>query len=256
MNGTIRGKAFVLGDNVDTDQIIPAEHLSHNPADPDERKHFGRHALSGSDDRTIKLWGTDPTRRGHETEPTRRTSGRRVATRRIDFRRADSIGQFVLSKPENVGWNAKEKTMVLGSDKPGMTMATYAEHFPSISSVTVRGKIVPPSEHCLRIGVGALSLLFNWSGGNQNRFHNAQTVGSTQPHALTPGTMHEIRIAQVDERVVISVDGNEHHTMAARLGGTVTVYTGYGNTIAVTEILIEGAPEPGVRVTRPSHGLR
>jgi len=43
----IRGKAFVLGDNIDTDQIIPAEYLSYNPSDPDERRFFGRYALSG-----------------------------------------------------------------------------------------------------------------------------------------------------------------------------------------------------------------
>ena len=47
MDGQIHGKAFVVGDNVDTDQIIPAEYLSYNPADPDERKHFGLHAMSG-----------------------------------------------------------------------------------------------------------------------------------------------------------------------------------------------------------------
>ena len=47
MEQVIRGKAFVVGDNVDTDQIIPAEHLSYNPADPAERKFFGRYAMSG-----------------------------------------------------------------------------------------------------------------------------------------------------------------------------------------------------------------
>ena len=47
MENIIRGKAFVVGDNVDTDQIIPAEYLSYNPADPEERKYFGMHALSG-----------------------------------------------------------------------------------------------------------------------------------------------------------------------------------------------------------------
>jgi len=47
MEQLIRGKAFVLGDNIDTDQIIPAERLSYNPADPDERKYFGKYALSG-----------------------------------------------------------------------------------------------------------------------------------------------------------------------------------------------------------------
>ena len=43
----ITGRAYVLGDNVDTDQIIPAEYLSYDPSIPEERKLFGRHALSG-----------------------------------------------------------------------------------------------------------------------------------------------------------------------------------------------------------------
>ena len=47
MDSRITGKAFVLGDDVDTDQIIPAQYLSYNPADPDERKYFGQYALSG-----------------------------------------------------------------------------------------------------------------------------------------------------------------------------------------------------------------
>ena len=47
MQMLIRGKAFVVGDNVDTDQIIPAEYLSLNPADPAERTAFGRYAMSG-----------------------------------------------------------------------------------------------------------------------------------------------------------------------------------------------------------------
>ena len=47
MEKVIQGKAFVAGDNIDTDQIIPAEFLSYNPADADERKYFGRYAMSG-----------------------------------------------------------------------------------------------------------------------------------------------------------------------------------------------------------------
>jgi 3-isopropylmalate/(R)-2-methylmalate dehydratase small subunit len=47
MEKQIHGKAFVLGDNLDTDQIIPAEFLSYNPSDPDERKFFGKYAMSG-----------------------------------------------------------------------------------------------------------------------------------------------------------------------------------------------------------------
>ena len=47
MEQEIRGKAFVLGDNIDTDQIIPAKYLTYDPAKADERKYFGRYALSG-----------------------------------------------------------------------------------------------------------------------------------------------------------------------------------------------------------------
>jgi 3-isopropylmalate/(R)-2-methylmalate dehydratase small subunit len=47
MQSIVSGKAYVLGDNVDTDQIIPAQFLSYNPSDPAERKYFGMYALSG-----------------------------------------------------------------------------------------------------------------------------------------------------------------------------------------------------------------
>src|SRR2546421_12653587 len=46
MQSIITGKAYVLGDNVDTDQIIPAQYLSFNPAIPEERKFFGMYAMS------------------------------------------------------------------------------------------------------------------------------------------------------------------------------------------------------------------
>ncbi len=47
MQTQITGTAFVLGDDVDTDQIIPAEYLSFNPANPEERKYFGMYAMAG-----------------------------------------------------------------------------------------------------------------------------------------------------------------------------------------------------------------
>src|ERR1051326_3449866 len=47
MQSIITGKAYVLGDNIDTDQIIPAQYLSFNPAIPEERKFFGMYANSG-----------------------------------------------------------------------------------------------------------------------------------------------------------------------------------------------------------------
>jgi len=47
MQSIITGRAYVLGDNIDTDQIIPAQFLSYNPAQPEERKFFGMYANSG-----------------------------------------------------------------------------------------------------------------------------------------------------------------------------------------------------------------
>jgi 3-isopropylmalate/(R)-2-methylmalate dehydratase small subunit len=47
MEKIISGKAFVLGNNIDTDQIIPAEHLVYSLTDPEEAKKYGHFALSG-----------------------------------------------------------------------------------------------------------------------------------------------------------------------------------------------------------------
>ena len=43
----ISGKAYVAGDNIDTDQIIPARHLVYNTHSPEERKLYGKFAMSG-----------------------------------------------------------------------------------------------------------------------------------------------------------------------------------------------------------------
>lgn len=47
MNNLIKGKIYVLGDNIDTDQIIPARYLVYSLNDPEERKNYGKYALSG-----------------------------------------------------------------------------------------------------------------------------------------------------------------------------------------------------------------
>ena len=47
MDSIIQGKAYVLGKNIDTDQIIPAEHLVYSLSDSEEVKMYGKYALSG-----------------------------------------------------------------------------------------------------------------------------------------------------------------------------------------------------------------
>ncbi len=47
MEHTIQGPAYVLGDAIDTDQIIPAEHLVYSLMHPEEKRLYGRYALSG-----------------------------------------------------------------------------------------------------------------------------------------------------------------------------------------------------------------
>jgi 3-isopropylmalate/(R)-2-methylmalate dehydratase small subunit len=46
MRTFITGKAYVLGDNIDTDQIIPAQYLTFDPSIPNEYRQFGKYALS------------------------------------------------------------------------------------------------------------------------------------------------------------------------------------------------------------------
>ena len=48
MEKIIRGNAYVLGNNIDTDQIIPAEHLVYSLSDEEESKKYGHFALSGT----------------------------------------------------------------------------------------------------------------------------------------------------------------------------------------------------------------
>lgn len=47
MEKHITGVAYVLGANIDTDQIIPAEHLVYSLSDAEESKKYGHFALSG-----------------------------------------------------------------------------------------------------------------------------------------------------------------------------------------------------------------
>lgn len=55
MTTSIRGQIFVVDDNIDTDQIIPAEYLTLVPSKPDEYEKLGSYALIGLPDRYGKF---------------------------------------------------------------------------------------------------------------------------------------------------------------------------------------------------------
>ncbi|MBI4436563.1 MAG: 3-isopropylmalate dehydratase [Candidatus Omnitrophica bacterium] len=50
MEDRIAGKAYVLGDNIDTDVIIPARYLSLSHTNPAQKDELGSHALEGLSD--------------------------------------------------------------------------------------------------------------------------------------------------------------------------------------------------------------
>lgn len=55
MSTHVRGAIFVLDDNIDTDQIIPAEYLTLVPSKPDEYEKLGSYALAGLPERYGKF---------------------------------------------------------------------------------------------------------------------------------------------------------------------------------------------------------
>jgi len=55
MGKSIRGLIFVLDDNIDTDQIIPAEYLTLVPSQPEEYEKLGSYALAGLPEREGKF---------------------------------------------------------------------------------------------------------------------------------------------------------------------------------------------------------
>lgn len=55
MSNCIRGLIFVVDDNIDTDQIIPAEYLTLVPSKPDEYEKLGSYAMAGLPERYEKF---------------------------------------------------------------------------------------------------------------------------------------------------------------------------------------------------------
>ena len=57
MKNIITGKAFVLGNDIDTDQIIPAAHLVYKLDDPGREKELRQVCVVRSADRSLRFAG-------------------------------------------------------------------------------------------------------------------------------------------------------------------------------------------------------
>jgi 3-isopropylmalate/(R)-2-methylmalate dehydratase small subunit len=62
MSTIVKGKVFVVDDNIDTDQIIPAEYLTLVPSKPDEYEKLGSYAMIGLPDRYGKFMADGATK--------------------------------------------------------------------------------------------------------------------------------------------------------------------------------------------------
>jgi len=60
MQAVFTGPVYVVGDNIDTDQIIPAQYLNLVPTIPDEYKKLGSYALSGLPETTYPIRFVEP----------------------------------------------------------------------------------------------------------------------------------------------------------------------------------------------------
>lgn len=169
----------------------------------------------------------------------------------VTFRDAGDLNQLVRS-----GGNWKiENNELLGTCGGDQSWATVRTSFKRISSVLIRGQIVPPSTQNFRVWVGPVHLIFNWEMADQNHYRTNQDLTVTQPHALTAGQWHDIEFKQKDSEVVVTVDGKTVYQTTAELTGTISVQAAWNSTIAVQQMRIVGEPDPAVTVVPLSEPL-
>ena len=179
-------------------------------------------------------------------------------TRTLRFETADDLGDWIAHGGD---WKVADSHAVGRSLYPQSNRYSWLTHktsYGEIRRVVVRGSTAEGSPHNLRLGVGALTALLNWEGGDLNLVHFVGSDASRAgPRALTPGRESEI---VVDSS---GTGGERHHRLVVDdrvlwegsgppLTGTVTVYPALGSTIRVREVVITGRPAPCVEVLGPS----
>lgn len=180
-------------------------------------------------------------------EPSAGESAKREAsikTVALKFDAPDDLDQFVLSGGT---WRVMNGELV-GTCPGDRSWATCRTSYRRMSSVVIRGRIVPPGKHNLRVWVGPVHLIFNWELADENHFRTHGRLTRSRPHALTPGKAHEIELKQVHGKVVVTVDAKTVYETQAALRGTISLQAALKATIAVEEIRIVGEPDPTARV--------
>jgi hypothetical protein len=150
-----------------------------------------------------------------------------------------------------------ENGELLGTCTDDTQWATYRYAFASMSSVKIRGRIVLPSRHNLRLWVGPIHMIINWELADVNIYRNGikQEV-KTRTHALTPGKLQDIQLEQVGKHIHLSFDGRlEAIFTDSKLQGTVSVQGALGSTVGVKEITVVGVVDPSRKVTAETRGL-
>jgi len=137
----------------------------------------------------------------------------------------------------------------LGPDVATRATARFA--WRRIDCVTFRAGIQSGDGLNLRLAVGNVNVLFNWEVADQNHFYFGETFAQTAPRLLQSGCEYTIQLRQLDDQVVVCVDGNPVATGPGRLEGAVTVYPALGSEIFVRSIEVVGDVDLGSVVTGP-----
>jgi hypothetical protein len=149
-------------------------------------------------------------------------------------------------------WRVQDGRMFGRSLGPDVaTRATGRFAWRRIDCVTFRAGIQSPDGLNLRLAVGNVNVLFNWEVADSNHFYFGETLVQTAPRLLQAGREYAIQLRQLDDQVVVCVDGNPVATGSGRLDGTVTVYPALGSEIFVRSIEVVGDVDLGTVVTGP-----
>jgi hypothetical protein len=139
--------------------------------------------------------------------------------------------------------------VLLGHNDGEKTRATARVAWRRIDSVTIRGGIRSPAGLNFRVAIGDFNALFNWEVADENHFYYRDAGIVVAPRRLRRGEEHTLRVHQLGEQIVATVDGDFVAAMPGKLDGTVTVYPAVGSTIFVRSIDVLGEVDLGRGVT-------